>query len=222
MKLALLLPGFLDSPDYTHMTTFDTRLTRLGYTVVRIDPCNLWSTNNMSAYTVTNYINQVITCIASFKMNAPSEVVLIGHSLGALVSIVVGNWITDITKVVSLCCPGDISNLAEKWQGKKMIHSERDLPNNPSQKRSFEVPYDFVTDGLQYSAIQEVKTLHKPLMVFIAENDAPSNIDNNEKMVAEARSPYVVRQPHMGHNFRLSPQECDIVADHIENFLTTS
>lgn len=34
MKIAVLLPGYLDSPDYLHMKFFDTRLTRLGYTVV--------------------------------------------------------------------------------------------------------------------------------------------------------------------------------------------
>ncbi len=38
MKLALLLPGFLDSPDYLHLTTIEKGLQALGYTVVRLDP----------------------------------------------------------------------------------------------------------------------------------------------------------------------------------------
>lgn len=31
MKVALLLPGYLDSPDYLHMQTFSKRLSELGY-----------------------------------------------------------------------------------------------------------------------------------------------------------------------------------------------
>ncbi len=56
MKVALLLPGYLDSPDYLHLRMFDKRLTKLGYTVERLDPCNLWKNNDISKYSITNFI----------------------------------------------------------------------------------------------------------------------------------------------------------------------
>ena len=44
MKLALLLPGYLDSPDYLHMKIFEKGLKGLGYTTERLDP--LWPVEN--------------------------------------------------------------------------------------------------------------------------------------------------------------------------------
>jgi hypothetical protein len=38
MKVALLLPGYLDSPDYLHMMTFENMLKELGFVVERLDP----------------------------------------------------------------------------------------------------------------------------------------------------------------------------------------
>ena len=59
MKLALLLPGYLDSPDYLHMKTFEKGLKKLGYTTERLDPCDLWKTGDVKNYTITNYLKQI-------------------------------------------------------------------------------------------------------------------------------------------------------------------
>lgn len=80
MKLALLLPGFCDSPDYLHMKTFEKRLKELGYTVERLDPCSLWKTNDTTKYSITNYLTQINETIMTYKSKKPDEIVLIGHS----------------------------------------------------------------------------------------------------------------------------------------------
>ncbi|MCX6731267.1 MAG: alpha/beta hydrolase [Candidatus Roizmanbacteria bacterium] len=219
MKLALLLPGFLDSPDYAHLMTFEKRLKELGYTVDRLDACNLWSTGNTSIYTITNYLKQIEERISFYKNQNPEEIILIGHSLGGLVSIIAGNRIDSVTSVVSLCSPGDIVNLAKKWQGSNPKHSERDLPDSIHQMKSFEIPYTFVEDGLQYSAIKEVKELQKPIMIFIALGDKSVLPQETEKIIVEAHNPYVVRKD-MEHNFRYSLKDCEIVMEEIEKFLT--
>jgi len=59
MKIALLLPGYLDSPDYLHMRIFERRLQELGYVAERLDPCNLWTSDDVSDYSVTNYIKHI-------------------------------------------------------------------------------------------------------------------------------------------------------------------
>ncbi len=90
----------------------------LGYTAERIDPCNVWSSGNINNYTITNYLKQVEERISSYVDEHPQEVILVGHSLGGLVSIIAGNRIAEVTKIVSLCSPVDISNLSKKWNGK--------------------------------------------------------------------------------------------------------
>lgn len=219
MKLALLLPGFLDSPDYLHLKTFEKRLIELGYTVERLDACNLWTTGNTSNYSITNYLKQIEERILFYKNKSPEEIILIGHSLGGLVSIIAGNKFNSVTKIVSLCAPADISNLSKKWHGNNPKHSERDMPDNIQSTKSFEIPHTFVEDGLQYSAIKEVKKLHKPIMIFIALGDTSVLPQETEKIIANANNPYTVRKNNMEHNFRFSQNDCEIVMKEIENFL---
>lgn len=220
MKLALLLPGFLDSPDYLHLKTFEKRLLELGYKIIRIDACDLWTTRKTDNYTMTNYLKQIEEQISSHKNENPEEVILIGHSLGGLISIIAGNRNALVTKIISLCSPVDISNLAKKWNGNAPKHSERDMPDNSNQTISFEIPYAFVEDGLQYSALNEIKQLSKPVMIFIAMGDKSVLPQETEKIVANAKDPYVIRKENMGHNFRSTRKDCEVVMREIENFLS--
>ncbi len=41
MKLVILLPGYLESPDYRHLVVIDEKLSGLGYEVKRVDLCGL-------------------------------------------------------------------------------------------------------------------------------------------------------------------------------------
>ena len=170
MKLALLLPGYLDSPDYLHLKIFETRLVELGYTVERLDPCDLWKTGDTTNYTITNYIKQVKKMVQSYKNQNPEEILLVGHSMGAFVSIIAGNRIKEVTKIVALCPPPDRKYSDREWKTDKSRTSKRDLPNNSQEFIIFEVPYTFVEDGTKYSAKNEIKEIHKPIMIFIHSN----------------------------------------------------
>ena len=207
MKLALLLPGYLDSPDYLHMKTFDIGLKKMGYTTEKLDPCDLWKTGDTKDYTITNYIEQIKNTIDSYKSQNPSEVILIGHSMGGFVAIVAGSKINEVSKIVSLCSPPDRLGSAESWEGKRNRVSKRDLPNNPKKYRTFSIPYSFAEDGLKYSAVEEARKMHKPLMIFIAQDDTVCPPKLTEQIVVSANEPYVVRQPNMGHDFRHSQKE---------------
>jgi esterase/lipase len=218
MKIALLLPGYLDSPDYLHMITFEKRLREMGYTTERLDPCNLWKTGDINNYSITNYLEQIKERVSFYKKQSPEEILLIGHSMGGFMSIIAGGRISEVTKIVSLCSPPDRKHVIKKWEN-KYKHSERDLPDYPKKFRAFDVPYSFAEDGLQYSACDEVRNIHKPLMIFIASDDTVVPPEDTEEIVKNANNPYVVRQPNLGHNFRHSQEKCNLVMGHIEKFL---
>lgn len=222
MKVALLLPGYLDSPDYLHMLTFEQSLLRLGYTVERLDPCHLWENGDVSQYTVTNCIRQVQERVGFYAAKNPKEIVLIGHSMGGFTAIIAGNRIPDVTKIVALCPPPDRKESVKKWKNGGVRVSQRDLPDNPHVYREFAIPYSYVTDALKYSTVEEVKSLHKPLMIFIALEDETVPPKLTEQIVAHANNPYVIRQPNMGHSFRRSQEACDLVMKGIEKFLLQS
>lgn len=219
MKLALLLPGYLDSPDYLHMKVFEKRIKELGYTVEKLDPCDLWKTGDVNNYSITNYIKQISEVVNSYRDQNPEEIVLIGHSMGGFTAIIAGSRINEVTKIVALCPPPDRYGSAEEWEGSGFRRSERDMPDDPKKFRTFDVPYSFAEDGLQYSARDEVKKIHKQLMIFIALDDEIVPPELTEEIVANANDPHVVRQKGMGHDFRFSQEECDIVMKEIEKFL---
>jgi len=219
MKVALLLPGYLDSPDYLHMITFQKGLEEIGYTVERLDLCNLWKTKNTQNYNVTNSIKQIRHRVSYYKKQNPDEIVLIGHSMGGFTAIVAGNKIDDVTKIIALCPPPDRKRSVHKWVENGVRVSKRDLPDKPDEFIEFAIPYSHLKDTLQYSAVEEAKKLNKPLMIFIALNDTVVPHEDIEKIVKAANNPYVVRQPNMGHDFRHSQDECNIVMNEIRKFL---
>lgn len=220
MKVALLLPGYLDSPDYLHLITFEKGLKELGYTVERLDACNLWKTGDVANYTISNFIKQIKKRVNFYKGQNLEEIVLIGHSNGAFTSIVAGARIPEVTKIVALCPPPDKEGSEHKWVNGVRV-SKRDLPNDSTKFREFAIPDTHIKDAIQYSAVEDVKKIHKPIMIFIALDDTVVKPEWTEEIVSNANNPYVVRQPNMGHDFRFSQKECDIVMGEIKKFLET-
>ncbi|MFA6072431.1 MAG: alpha/beta hydrolase, partial [Janthinobacterium sp.] len=148
MKVALLLPGYLDSPDYLHLITFDKRLKELGYVVERLDLGNLWATGDASDYTVTHFIREIRTKVNFYQGQSVSEIVVIGHSRGAFTAIIAGSRIKGIDKIVALCPPPDIKASVKKWINKGNRVSKRDLPDNSDENREFSIPHRYVEDSL--------------------------------------------------------------------------
>jgi pimeloyl-ACP methyl ester carboxylesterase len=219
MKLAILFPGYLDSPDYLHLKIFSASLKNLGYVTEIIDPCGLWKTNNIKNYSVTNYLKDIKAVIDSYKDQQPEEIILIGHSLGGFVAILAGNLFPQVTKIIALCPPASIDRLGSKWVNKSPRISKRDLPEDPTKFRNFEIPYSFVEDAQKYSAIDSVKKITKPLMILIGLDDKSIPQEETETLVSNANHPHVVKMPGIGHNFRHSATECNIVMSEIQDFL---
>ena len=219
MKLALLLPGYLDSPDYLHMVTFEKMLRSLKYTVKRIDPCNLWKTGDTTNYNVTNYLKTLRETIDSYVSQNPDEIILIGHSLGASIAIVAGARFAEVTKIVALCPPFSTSISSSNIDELGDRHSKRDLPTDKSKFREFIVPKTFIEDRLQYSISDEIKNLNKPLMILICLKDTTVLPSDSEQFVKLVKSPYVVKLENLGHNFRRSQTETNQVTAEIEKYL---
>jgi len=218
MKLALLLPGYLDSPDYFHLITFEKRLKELGYTVERLDACNLWQTGDVNNYSITNFFKQIKDRIDFYKNQSPDEILLLGHSNGGFTAIVAGSKFPEVTKIIALCPPPDKTGSEIKWKNGLRI-SKRDLPNNPNEFREFAIPVSYLKDAIQYSAVDEVKNINKPLMIFIGLDDKVVPPSETEEIVNAANSPYVVRLEGVGHDFRQSEEQTNRVADEIVKFL---
>jgi len=218
MKLALLLPGYLDSPDYLHMMIFEKRLQKLGYEVKRLDPCDLWKTDDAVSYTVTNYLKSIRKEIDNNIGGKPREIVLIGHSLGGFMAIMAGNKYKEVTKIIAVSPPFDFDSI-KYWGSDGVRYSKRELPFDSSKFREFIVPYSFVTDRLKYPVVEVIKNLEKPLMVVIGLKDDVVLPEESEQYVKLIESAHAVRLENVGHSLKHSEDWSNQVADEIEKYL---
>ena len=218
MKLALLLPGYLDSPDYLHLVTFEKRLVKLGYTVERLDVCNLWKTGDVNNYSVTNFLGQIKTRIDFYKDQNPKDILLLGHRNGAFTAIIAASKFSGVTKIVALCLPPDWVGSKDKWKNGFRV-SKRDLPGRHDRYKVFKIPCSFLEDALLYSAVEEVKKIDKPLMILICLEDRSVAPEKTEKIITVANNPYVVRLEGIGHTFRKSEDQTNRVANEIVKFI---
>ncbi|MBP9817894.1 alpha/beta hydrolase [Candidatus Shapirobacteria bacterium] len=216
MKLALLLPGYLESPDYHHLVVIGEKLKSLGYTTIRVDACHLWETRNASLYTTTNYLHQVEDIIKSFQSQNPTEIILVGHSQGSFVALLAGNNNLNITKIIGLCLPNPLGQSSHKWVNGVRI-SQKDLPNDSTKFREFSIPISYVHDRDQYSLMNELKKITQPLLVIMGQDD-PS-VSEVEAVVKELNLPNFIKIKNMGHDFRQSDELCHQVANEIAIFL---
>lgn len=216
MKLAILLPGYIESPDYNHLIVIDKKLSDLGYIVARVDACNLWLTGDTNNYSTTNYINQVLQIINSYLPQNPSEIILIGHSLGCLVALHIGKICPQVTKVICLSPPVALDKSDHKWVDGFRV-SKKDLPNNPTEFREFSVPFSFVNDRKQYSIIKLLNGFNKPFLIITGEND--SLLPEVEELVKNQNIKNYIKIKNMGHDFRQSDELCNQVASEIEEFI---
>lgn len=217
LKLALLLPGYVESPDYRHLVVIDSLLTTMGYTVIRVDACHLWQTGDGQNYTTTNYINQVKKIVESYLTRKPTEIVLVGHSLGSLVALQVGNAYQQIVKIICLSPPVHLDKSDHKWVNGFRI-SKKDLPDRPSEFREFTIPYSFVEDRKQYSMSGSLKNNKKSLLIIMGEDD-PSIVEF-QSLVDDLNLSNFIKIKNMDHDFRQSDKLCNQVALEIKNFLS--
>ena len=217
MKLALLLPGYIESPDYRHLVVIDDKLTELGYTTVRVDACNLWQTGDVQNYTTTNYIKQVKNIIESYESPYPTEIILVGHSLGAAVAIFVAQTYPKITKIICLGLPISLNNSDYKWATGVRI-SKKDLPEDNTKFREFQVPASVLEDRLQYSVSDSLKSLKIPVFIVMGQEDPL--LAEVETVTKDLGFIKFITIKNMGHDFRQSEELCHLVATEIKNFLT--
>lgn len=67
-KLALVLPGKLDTKDYAHMRSHVDFLAERGYLALSFDPAGTWeSPGDISLYTLNNYLKTIDELIEHFR-----------------------------------------------------------------------------------------------------------------------------------------------------------
>src|SRR3990167_8571891 len=99
-RVALVLPGRLDTKDYVHMTSHVDFLAKRGYHALSFDMPGTWeSPGNIAEYTTTNYI-KAVNELVDYLGNKPT--LLLGHSRGGSVAILAGAVNKDVVGIIPI------------------------------------------------------------------------------------------------------------------------
>lgn len=200
-KLALVLPGKLDTKDYSHMRSHVDYLAKMGYFALSFDPPGTWeSPGDIKLYTMTNYL-KAINELINYYGNKPTLVM--GHSRGGSMAIIAGATNPHITSFVSIMSSYSRGAFQEKdnnWEEKGYIIAMRDFPpGGGAEEKGFELPYSFFEDQMKYDLTENVLSSIKPKLFFLGKHDTlvyPRTIRKTYELFANPKAIYELDSDH--------------------------
>ncbi len=215
-KLALVLPGRLDTKDYVHMTSLVDFLASKGYLTLSFDPPGTWgSKGSIEDYTSKNYLHAIDELIGYFG-NRPT--LLVGHSRGGSWAMLAGINNPAVTKFVSIMSHFEDS-AAPKVNNVVNVISYRDTPpgtERTKQKVKFELPLSYFEEKTDFIGLD---TCTKPKLFIYGKKDSlvlPEDVINAYESAA---NPKILKEINYEHDYRLYPEAIVEVNKVIGEFL---
>lgn len=225
-KLALVLPGQLDTKDYPHMRSHVDFLASKGFLALSFDPPGTWeSGDDINQYTMTNYLKAINELIEHF---GSKPTFTMGHSRGGAMATLAGitnPHVFAFTAVMSTYTYNLNINTQyraeeyEKWKAIGVKDSWRDLPSDPDQKRLFKLPWAFVEDSVQYDMLDGLKQCTKPKLFILGTRDTMIKPEIVRTAYEAAAEPKQLYELDSDHDYRRHPDLIEEVNRVIGEFL---
>lgn len=216
-KLALVLPGRLDTKDYHHMRSHVDYLDSLGYFALSFDPPGTWeSPGDISLYTMTNYLKAINELIEHFG-NKPTFVM--GHSRGgsmAMLSAITNPYVSSFVAVTSQATPSEPNKDLKSGETQAEY---RDLPDKPQEKRRFDLSYSFFEDAAKYDMTEGLKTCTKPKVFFFGTRDVTVSPELEKKAYEVSAEPKELHALDSDHDYRWHPKLIEEVNRVVGDFI---
>jgi len=220
-KLAIVIPGRLDTKDYIHNTGLVDYLATRGYFALSFDPPGTWeSPGDIELYTTTNLLKAVDELIEYFG-NKPT--LLAGHSRGGTIAMLAGPKNPHVTHFIPIFsyygAPSDPDK--ERINDGKVI-SYRDLPPGniaTKKQKKFGLPLNYFEEGKQYNALAGLKKCTKPKLFFYGVNDDQNDPQDVIKAFAISAEPKMIHAVNSDHDYRYHPAIIKEVNQTIGKFL---
>lgn len=220
---AIVLPGRLESKNYTHIESHMETLATLGFHAVAFDPPGSWeSPGAIEMYTVTNYLNAVNELIEYYG-NRPT--ILVGHSLGGSITILAGARNSHVIAYVALMSLVNNNSEAREdpeWKREGTVTFLRDLPpgdHHTTEQKRYDLPYSFFEDALTYDTNSALQTCHKPKLFILGKHDMQNASSYPLAEYAHIAEPKQLVELDSPHSYRYHK---DIIAEvnvHIKHFV---
>lgn len=221
-KLALVLPGKLDTKDYAHMKSHVDFLSTLGFLALSFDPPGTWeSKGDISIYNTTNYLKAVDEVI-EYCNSMPTFIV--GHSRGASVAMIAGTSNKSVASFAAIMPSfserGFDKTKDDNWKKDGFMISFRDLPPGGGEKvKQFKLPYDFFEDQIKYEMSADFKKSVKPKLIIVGKKDSIVSPNQVEELFNIISEPKRIYELDSDHDYRMDPKLIEDVNNSLYNFL---
>jgi len=203
-RVAIVLPGRLDTKDYASNKSLVDFLATKGFLALSFDPPGTWeSPGDIELYTTTNCIKAVNELIEYF---GSKPTLLVGFSRGGAVAILVGSDNPAVMGVVTIMAsygmptpptPEDIV------KGFKV--SLRTLPPGTKEiekQIEFCLPISYFEDGSKYDVVDALKKVSKPKLIIYGDNDEFTDPEEAKEIYKTISEPRMVYALHSDHDYR--------------------
>lgn len=220
-KLAIVIPGRLDTKDYIHNTSLVDFFAEKGYLALSFDPPGTWeSPGNIDLYTTTNCLMVVDELIEKFG-NKPT--LLAGHSRGGTIAMLAGPKNPHVTHIIPIFSYyGAPSDPEDERIIDGRVMSYRDLiPGSTKSKeqKEFRLPLNYFEDGKRYDALPGLKNYKKPKLFFYGIEDDMNDPEDVKKAYEESAEPKMIHGLKSDHDYRYHPEIVEEVNKVVEEFL---
>ncbi len=220
-KLAILLPGKLDTKDYQHMHSHVEFLSKKGFLAISFDPPGTWESEGKAIdYRRSNYIKAVNEIIELYG-NKPT--VLIGHSKGGYIAMIAGIKNKYVTHYAAIMSPINFTPMIKeksiKDKLKFQIH-KRDTPDGYAyEEQIFEFPIDYPKDEINFDIEKELSQSNKNKLFIAGLKDdkiTPEIIKHSFNISSEPKQYFEVDYKH---DYRHSSKIIEEVNTILEQFI---
>lgn len=219
-KLALILPGRLDSKDYTHIVSHTELLSTLGYLAVAFDPPGTWeSPGPIEDFTTTNYLKAVNELIEYYG-NRPT--LLVGHSRGGAVAQLASTN-PAVTAVILLMASYEFASEPSKEDLERgYILEYRPFPPNSKEtgKKEYKLPLSYIEDGKKYLPYTVLKEFKGPKLLISAAHDEWTEPEEVVEVFEQLSEPKMYFEIDSPHDYKDNPRVIKEVNQRIKEFLT--
>lgn len=220
-KLALALPGRLDTKDYACFAEHINFFASKGFFALSFDPPGTWeSPGGVELFTTSNYIQAVNELIEYFG-NRPTF--LMGHSRGGAVTILAGASNPAVTAIAPVMATYGEPSPPDPETIKNGIEiSYRDFPPGTSkthEQKVFALPLNYFIDGQKYNVIEPLRKCIKPKLLFYGTNDEFTEPEEVKEVFRSIPDPKIIHELVTNHDYRYYPEIVKEVNKVIGKFL---
>lgn len=223
-RLAILIPGRLDTKDYANFVSHAEYLASRGFFTVAFDPPGTWdSPGSIDLYSTTNYIKAINELIEYF---GSKPTFLLGHSRGAAAAILASMSNPNIVGIVPIMAnygAPTVPSEGAMQKGFKISYSSyRDLPPGDSktkEQREFALPIAYWEDGRRYNIVQSLRECTKPKLLIYGTQDEFTSPDEVRQLYATIPEPKMIKEVNCDHDYRYYPEAIKEVENEIGLFL---